>query len=124
MSCLFIALGKLTNHPHQFVRHHICNYMQNNLNDLHEGMTIRDWIKWHENTTSEAYIQTMRNTSTWGGAMEIAIATKLYRCDIVVTSPSGKQLAEFIWNENKSARNRLFIYWTGNHYEPCKRVIR
>ena len=90
MSCLFISLGKLLDQPHTAVRHTICNYMHNNLDRTHQGMTLRDWIRWQRQAPSPAaYIRAMRSTAEWGGAMELAVATQCYHVDIDVVDGRG-----------------------------------
>ncbi len=124
MSCLFISLGKLLHQPHTTVRHTICNYMAANLDHTHQGMTLRDWIRWQQQAPSPAaYIRAMRSTAEWGGAMELAVATQCYRVDIDVVNGSGKRVADFVWRDACTARNKLVLQWTGNHYEPVRRLL-
>lgn len=124
MSCLFISLGKLLDQPHTAVRHTICNYMHNNLDRAHQGMTLRDWIRWQRQAPSPAaYIRAMRSTAEWGGAMELAVATQCYHVDIDVVDGRGKRVADFVWRDACTARNKLVLQWTGNHYEPVRRLL-
>lgn len=83
------------------------------------GVTISEWIKMVSgdmNMTAGSYIAAMGRTSTWGGALELAILSKLFNVKIVVTRgnrevggfdcTSGNPAAEFVLN------------WTGSHYTP------
>ncbi|HIB78266.1 MAG TPA: hypothetical protein EYO58_11810, partial [Flavobacteriales bacterium] len=70
---------------HQDTRKEICDYMQSHLEHDHQGMRLKDWIHWQLHSPHpNQYIQRMRQPSEWGGAMELAIATKVYNVDIVV----------------------------------------
>jgi hypothetical protein len=124
MSCLFISIGRLLNKSPDDVRSEVCDFMAHNLETEFQGMQIADWIKWQTNATTPAeYIAMMRKPSTWGGAMEIAMCTKLYRVDIHVYSASliqKKRLAEFVWDESRTACVQLHISWTGAHFEPMR----
>ncbi len=121
MSCLFISLGKLLGQPHTTVRNTICNYMHHNLDQPFQDMPIRDWIKWQQQAPSpEAYIQSMRSTSEWGGAMELTMATQCFVTDIRVVDGRGRTVAEFVWREHCTARRKMVLWWTGTHYEPVR----
>ena len=121
MSCLFQSIGKLIQKPHIHVRNEICNYMQQHLDDVHQGMTMRQWIQWQlQSPNAERYVQNMRNPSVWGGAMELTIATKVYGVDIVVVDGHRKQVTEFLWRDACTARKRLLVQWTGVHYDPIR----
>ena len=124
MSCLFQSIGKLIHKSHQTVRKEICDYMQSHLEDEHQGMRLRDWIHWQLHSPNpHQYIQKMRKTTEWGGAMELAIATKLYKADIIVIDGMGKQVAEFLLKEQCTARTRYIVQWTGVHYEGVRTII-
>lgn len=95
--------------------------MQQHLDDVHQGMTLRQWIQWQlQSPNPERYVQNMRNPSVWGGAMELTIATKVYGVDILVIDGYGKQVAEFLWRDACTARKRLYVQWTGVHYDPIR----
>jgi hypothetical protein len=117
---MFISIGTLVQQPHESVRRTICDYLQTHLDTLHQGLPLREWIQWQSTPpqTPHAYIQRMRKPSTWGGAMELSAATKCYDCDILVVDGSKRQVAEFVWKEDCTARRRLVLEWTGWHYEP------
>jgi len=121
MSCLFISVGRLVGKPHASVREDICNHMVRNLGTTHQAMTLEQWIRWQDGSPEpSAYIQRMRHPSTWGGAMELAVATKVYGTDIVVVNSVNKRVAEFKWREECTARCVLVLQWTGVHYEPVR----
>ena len=121
---MFISIGKLVGRSSHTVRNDICDYMASHLDTVHQSLTIADWIKWQEHTPEPSlYIQRMRQSSTWGGAMELAVATKTYGTDIIVVNGMGKRVAEFKWRDECTARVTLVLQWTGAHYEPV-RILR
>ena len=122
MSCLFISIGKLIGQPHTIVRKNICDYMVSHLDMHHQGMRLKEWIQWQTpNGNVLEYIQNMRAHHVWGGAMEIAVATQLYQCDIIVFNSRKQPLAEFLWKDRCMCRTRLYIEWNGSHYEPISK---
>lgn len=126
MSCLFISIGRLLGTPHATIRQNICDYMQDHMDRPHQGgISLREWIGWqNQSSSAESYIEAMRSSHEWGGAMELSVATQCYHCDIVVVDLTGKQVAEFVWRDRFTSRCRLVLVWTGNHYEPVnKRVL-
>ena len=120
---MFIAIGRLLHLPHPVVRSTICDYMRTHLDTEHQGASFRDWIRWQTSPpqTPHVYIERMRQPTSWGGAMELAAATKCYHCDIVVVDGGRSRavVAEFVWREECTARRRLVLQWTGAHYEPA-----
>ena len=121
MSCLFIGIAKFVGGSAEDVRRAVCDFMDDNLHTEHQGIPIHKWIEWQAEAGSggvQAYIERMRCASTWGGAMELAIATKIYQVDITVVNGSGSVVAEFKWKEHCSARRRILLVWTGAHFEP------
>ena len=117
MSCLFVALGRLVGVTDASLRQQLCDFMQEHLDTSFQDTKIRTWIAWQGVNPSQ-YIAQMRSRSEWGGAMEIAIFTQLYRTDVEVVNRQEQRVAEFIAYELHSAPRRLRIMWTGNHYEP------
>lgn len=126
MSCLFNSLGHLLGESGAIVRSSLVDYMSSHLDDLHQGMRIRDWIRWqhegHGNINVQQYLQSMKHAHTWGGAMELAIATQCYHVDILVVNTQRHIVAEFLWREGCTARYRIVLEWTGIHYEPLRMI--
>jgi hypothetical protein len=114
------------------IRQRICDYLQNNLPIL-DGMETRDILKL-EAPSSEHYISNMRNSSTWGGAIEIQCACNIWNARIVVRDIRNSNRNN-INNNNKieflplhaitSIHSTLIkldfeLEWSGGHYEPCR----
>lgn len=124
MSCLFQSIGSLMHRTHQRTRREICDYMNHHLEEEYQGLRLKDWIHWQLHYSDPLkYIQNMRNESEWGGAMELMVATKMYKVDILVVDQKGHTVAEFLWNDQCTARIRLVLQWTGVHYEGLKKII-
>ena len=130
MSCLFNSLTKLLSKELQILniynlRLFICRYMEKNLDTMLKNDKLKDWLDAisldkYGQINIKRYIQEMRSSSTWGGAPEIAVVSKLFACEIVVNY-FGKDVAVFN-NTDKKCFKRLYLSWTGGHYEPIKSV--
>jgi hypothetical protein len=129
MSCLFNSFStfkSIVKGDDSFtIRQKICDYLATNpiLFDDIKSDTI---IEWETNTNLESYIKHMRNTSTWGGAIEIKCFCEIYDCNVEVMNIRNEGFITMI------SRNILFqksgteskevplvrISWNGGHYEP------
>ena len=130
MSCLFNSMSHFIKEdwgPHG-IRQRICDYLQNNLPIL-DGMETRDVLQL-EAPSSEHYISNMRNSSTWGGAIEIQCACNIWNARIIVHDIRNG-------NRNNNSKKIEFLplhinidsiipplefelEWSGGHYEPSK----
>ena len=100
--------------------------MQNNYNEILKNDKIKIWLqnvcvdRYNTDNIEEnmiqTYIQDMRNNSTWGGAPEIAITSKLFNVKILVNY-NNNHMMEFN-NSDIEPNNTLYIHWTGGHYTP------
>ena len=60
-------------------------------------------------------------------AMELSVATQLYQVDISVLGTSAaleasNRVADFVYQDGHTAPYKLYVSWTGMHYEPVKIV--
>lgn len=130
MSCLFNSMSHFIKEdwgPHG-IRQRICDYLHNNLPIL-DGMETRDVLQL-EAPSSEHYISNMRNSSTWGGAIEIQCACNIWNARIIVHDIRNG-------NRNNNSKKIEFLplhinidsiipplefelEWSGGHYEPSK----
>lgn len=128
MSCLFNAITKLMQNELRVVkindlRKFICDYMENNLDKILKNDTLKGWLenisldKYNQVDVSR-YINEMRSNSVWGGAPEIAITSKIFQLEIIVNY-GGSDIAKFN-NCDGRCYKRLYLQWTGGHYEPIK----
>lgn len=117
MSCLFISLGyfMLDRDPDR-LRQDICDYLESNPK-LYDDTLDLESITQLDGITKEQYLQNMRRSQTWGGAVEIKAFCDLYEIDVEVSViGNGKTV---LFKSGKPHRNGLIkIYWTGNHFEP------
>lgn len=116
MSCLFDTLSSFLSLSSRELRENICNYLQNNPN-LYEDMKAEDYIKWNGEGYSNInqYIQKMRQTSTWGGAIEIKAFCNMYHTKVIVNGRTNKERVEFIPSIKSSSKD-IEIQWNGGHY--------
>jgi hypothetical protein len=119
MSCLFNSLNHFINEGSYEIRQKICDYLQ-------ENQPIIDGLDTHfilelESNYKEQYISNMRNTSTWGGAIEIQCACNLWNLCIKIKNyrDNNGKIIEFIPCNNNYDKT-IYLYWTGGHYEPIK----
>jgi len=119
MSCLFNSLSHFIKEDSHTIRQKICNYLKED-KPIIDGLETKDVLKF-ENNNPDNYIEHMRLTSTWGGAIEIQCACNLWDLQINVLNyrDAGEKVIEFI-PLNKNSSKTINIYWTGTHYEPVK----
>jgi len=93
------------------VRQQICDYLEADKPIL-DGMETHDVLAFE----GPRYIQHMRQSSTWGGAIEIQAAVRIWKvCVTIQNRRDGTAPIEFVTADPTSA---LVLYWTGGHYEP------
>lgn len=118
MSCLFRALGKHTGESDDVVRSKIVNFLATNPKLLGE-ISANDAMLWETGQTSTNYIQSMRQASTWGGALEISAFSKLYGLNVFVEVPQ-RDNTKIIRFFNIDAKTAIGLTWNGSHFEPLK----
>jgi hypothetical protein len=119
MSCLFNSLSYFINDDSFKIRQIICDYLQEN-KPIIDGLDTKEIL----NYENDNYIQNMRNTSTWGGAIEIQCACNIWNVRIIVLNnrDSGNRSIEFIQLSGQYERT-IYLDWTGGHYEPVRNKI-
>ena len=117
MSCLFNSLSYFIKDSSNDIRQKICDYIEQN-KPIMDGLDTKDII----NFEGPNYIQKMRNTSTWGGAIEIQAACNLWNYKIIVNNHRDRNHTkiEFI-PINGTIENTIELQWTGGHYEPIRK---
>ena len=115
MSCLFNSLGRLLNISD--TRNEICDFMENNLEQVISGETIRTWLSFESDDANvEKYIAGMRDRCKWGGGIELMIASYIYNT-IIIIKQNGKIISTFDCSANETNRY-LYLKYTGSHYTP------
>ena len=129
MSCLFNSMSHFIKEDWgpTGIRQRICDYLEKNLPIL-EGMETRDVLEL-EAPTAVHYISNMRNSSTWGGAIEIQCACNIWNARIIVhdirtrNNNNNNNKIEFLplKSENDQPHSLEFnLEWSGGHYEPLR----
>lgn len=131
MSCLFDSMySLLTQHGIYFESSHalrtkITDFMHENPKYSLESGTVEEWIKLAAedmNTNSTSYIRDMTRASTWGGAMEMAVMSKIFNIQIdVIGRGAEKPLAQFNCTGG-GAEAKFTIHWSGSHYTQVSKV--
>jgi len=137
MSCLFNSLHYFIPSESSYtIRQKICDYLQNN-NKIMDGLDTDDILQMDSANGSAngsaKYIEHMRLTSTWGGAIEIQVACNLWNFRIIVKNNRGfnhshstsstnccKSEIEFLPITSTEIKNTIQLEWTGGHYEPVR----
>jgi hypothetical protein len=124
MSCLFIALEKCTGLVE--LRDEIIAYVSNHIGDdteqLH-GTSLQEVIDLGAATedfdNAQAYLDHMKKTSSWGGAIEIALFSHIYKRSVQVYDTNGSLLISFDVLDDMVPP--VCIWYDGSHYEPLLR---
>ena len=121
MSCLFIALIKnnLKNEKefkvnHIMLRNQIVDYIQSNP-IVFGSMRAKEVVKHLGRGTLDQYCKEMRSRSTWGGAFEINIFTKIYEVNVAVKVRSNSKT--ILFRSPKPNSKTININWNGHHYD-------
>ncbi|XP_069798395.1 ubiquitin thioesterase OTU1 [Narcine bancroftii] len=69
--------------------------------------------------SNQEYCKWICRNDTWGGAIEISILSKFYRCEICVVDTQTVRIDRF--GEDVSYKNRVFLIYNGIHYDPLER---
>ena len=120
MSCLFNSLSHFSNLDSTTIRNIICNYLETNGKIIEDLDT--DLILAIDNISKDNYINEMKKSSTWGGAIEIKAACNIWNVRIIVHNirhPNNVKLIEFL-PINPQYTHTINISWNGSHYEAIK----
>ena len=119
MSCLFNSISYFVQENPFVVRNKICDYLQNN-GKIIDGLET-DFVL---NLENKNYISKMRNTTVWGGGIEIQAACNIWKLCIIVENRRNNENSkiEFV-PLNVDATKTIHLEWTGGHYEPIRHNI-
>ena len=125
MSCLFNSLesllkDELKNLGISNLRQIITIYMGNNLHEKVGDEKLEEWIKYSNidekiGKSVKDYVEKISNPSQWGGALEIAITSKIFNLKINVEM-NNKIISVFECGETNN--KEITLVYTGNHYVP------
>jgi len=98
------------------IRQEICTYLENN-NKIIDGLDTKEIL----NMESNNYVKNMRNTSTWGGAIEIQAACNIWNMSVIVHDIRNSRRDKITFIPiNGRVNNTINITWSGGHYEPIR----
>ena len=117
MSCLFHSLSRFVGEDSSTLRKKICDYLATNPT-LFGDVTASSTMEW--DGVRGDYVQDMRSTSTWGGAIEIKAFCNLYGMKVVVENIRDRNgdTIEFVPESGAENSKEIRITWSGGHYEP------
>lgn len=119
MSCLFRSLAVFVcGVGEDALRHIICDYLEKNPMIM-DDLSLRDVLS-TEGVDAEDYVRSMRDRSTWGGAVEIKAFCEIYQVGVVVRiRRTGKEvLFRPSCSAGASRIQAVVVEWQGAHYEP------
>jgi len=117
MSCLFNSLSHFLPISSSQIRKEVCDY-------LAENKPILDGLETSKIIDTN-YIKMMRDSSTWGGGVEIQAACNLYKIRIIVESlrvmdNKNKPIVFIPVSGSGFYLKSCHLTWNGSHYEPSK----
>ena len=129
MSCLFdsLALCLKNNMSSLHIRHLICNTMMNEYTSTGNinisNTSLKDWILMENDFNiikGKRYIQNMYLQSTWGGGLELSVASYLFKVKIYIVK--NTKIISIFDITNLTNPTKIFIQYNGFHYTPitCK----
>ncbi len=124
MSCLFNSLASLIQQDPAQLRADICAFLESNpamMDDI-KADTI---VHWENGQSMQDYVRGMRQSHTWGGAIEVKAFTQMTGLGVVVVDLRSGKYIEFVPPSTPTTRpphvhRRLYVTYTGSHYEPFK----
>lgn len=116
MSCLFNSMSYFLKIDPQVIRNKICDYLVSDP-ELMEGMKASEIVSIESNLPLNLYIIRMRSPASWGGAIEINCATKIfgYNFEVINIRSNPHTTINFENNNNEKVGK---MTWSGGHYSP------
>uniref|UniRef100_W5MXS2 Ubiquitin thioesterase OTU n=1 Tax=Lepisosteus oculatus TaxID=7918 RepID=W5MXS2_LEPOC len=71
--------------------------------------------------SNEDYCSWIRRDDTWGGAIEVSILSKFYKCEICVVDTQTVRVDRF--GEDAGYNRRVLLIYDGIHYDPLQKEI-
>lgn len=116
-SCLFTSInylmsGVLDLNCQKDMRELIAKTVRNNPIEFNEGILGK---------SNSAYCDWIRNSTSWGGSIEIIILSKYYKIEICVVDIRTCRIDRF--GEDCSYPKRIFLLYDGIHFDPIHLVM-
>lgn len=122
MSCLFRSLSHfIENVNENELRDILVDYLEKDPILIGDDTHLKQILS-TQNSNIDSYTKTMRQRSTWGGAIEIRAFCELFDIKVIVFVIRENRNIEFIPScfETRPVTKCIQISWTGYHYEPMK----
>jgi len=118
MSCLFNSMSHFFPEDSNTIRQRICDYLERG-GSIIEGLDTNLILSFERPN----YVAHMRSSSTWGGAIEIQAACKIWNTKIVVHNIRDRNGSKinFAPFDNDNCEKCINITWSGGHYEPIRK---
>lgn len=121
-SCLFHSLGRHVGARGDTLRAQVVDVLRR-YPDLHiQDTRLRDWTAWYAEAPIDQYVRHIARPGTWGGALEMAVLSRLYRRPIHVYEPTPgftgcRRISTFCVDDARGGPMRL-LYMGRSHYMP------
>lgn len=118
MSCLFQSLAYFVqNDDVDLIRQKICNFLA--LSELGQSDFVLHMMSETSADSSAvpSYVSHMRDSSTWGGAIEIQAFCEVYRYRVRNILLTNHKTVTFVPSDGMYLHEAV-ITWNGGHYEP------
>lgn len=117
-NCLFHSLAYHLGdgYTHDSLRRHVQEFVRHNHSATIYGTSVGEWIKWETGKDYKAYADHIQQPGTWGGAIDMAIISKMMSISIAVyismKENSYRRVALF-----GNGEKRVDIFYNGgSHY--------
>lgn len=120
-SCLFhsMSYGLRNGLTAERLRYDLCQYIKHNPSLKISDTPLSDWVKWDSKLSCADYARRMAS-GTWGGGIEMACTSLMYRCNVHVYERSVegfKRISAFDYPENPELYPVVrVLYCGGIHY--------
>ena len=120
MSCLFDSLSYfISNLNGAQLRKEITDFIQQDPIMIEPNVRLSSLLE-SDHISIHNYVQEMRQTSTWGSAIEIKAFCEMFQVEVHVELLHEKRTVEFIPKVNQNHNKYIKICWNGNHFTPVK----
>lgn len=65
--------------------------------------------------SNKEYVEWIKKPSSWGGSIEIMLASELYKCEIAAIDIKNER--QEIFGQNNNYKDRIYLLYTGIHYD-------
>ena len=77
------------------MRHAVADFVEANPQAELGGSPLSDWIRWESEMGVQAYCSRMRRAGEWGGAIEMAVFSRIFGVSVLVFEKLPRKPGEF-----------------------------